>query len=255
MVLDEGSALRKPLVDFALALGHLSRNRGAGAARGPGRSTVLGHRRAQLRICIRRTTSCIRRHGARNFRLSRPYQLNVNQESARCAMGADIHLHIEYDVSGRSNRFVDPLRDLHEQQNVRCLPSCRKLQRKDQSIAEFRCPHCGAPCICVHWKLHVPAPKKRKKWNAFWAQYLLELRQLESFRSGDGPDVSRCRCSISGGFADDRCQKPRRNLLGTRSTSSSLGDDSPAGFAVTSAFHRRRGRWCSAPRLRSRATP
>jgi hypothetical protein len=69
-----------------------------------------------------------------------------------------------------------------------CL-SCRKLQRKHQSTVEFRCPHCGAPCICVHWKLHVPAPKKRKKWNAFWAQYLLELRQLESFRSGDGPDV------------------------------------------------------------------
>lgn len=69
-----------------------------------------------------------------------------------------------------------------------CL-SCRKLQRKPQSIGTFRCPHCNAECICVHWKLHVPAPRKPKKWNAFWRQYLLELRQIESFRAGDGPDV------------------------------------------------------------------
>jgi DNA-directed RNA polymerase subunit RPC12/RpoP len=69
-----------------------------------------------------------------------------------------------------------------------CL-TCRKLQRKPQSLARFACPHCGADCLRVHWKLHVPAPKKRRKWDAFWAQYLLELRLLAVFRAGGGPAV------------------------------------------------------------------
>ena len=68
-----------------------------------------------------------------------------------------------------------------------CL-SCRKLQRKPQSIASFSCPHCGNECIRVHWKLHVPAPKKLRKWDKFWQQYLFELRQIDQFRGGDGPD-------------------------------------------------------------------
>jgi hypothetical protein len=37
--------------------------------------------------------------------------------------------------------------------------------------------------ICVPWKLHVPAPRKKRKWDAFWAQYLLESRQLEEFKA------------------------------------------------------------------------
>lgn len=69
-----------------------------------------------------------------------------------------------------------------------CL-ACRKLQRKPQSLESFACPVCGSDCIRVHWKLHVPAPRKIKKWNAFWSQYLLELRQLGEFRSGSGPAV------------------------------------------------------------------
>jgi DNA-directed RNA polymerase subunit RPC12/RpoP len=69
-----------------------------------------------------------------------------------------------------------------------CL-TCRKLQRKPQSMATFACPHCRGDCIRVHWKLHVPAPKKRRKWNAFWAQYQLELRHLERFHAGLGPAV------------------------------------------------------------------
>jgi len=68
-----------------------------------------------------------------------------------------------------------------------CL-HCRKLQRKPQIIKEFRCPHCRSQCIEVHWKLHVPAPRKARKWEKFWKQYLLELRQIEQFKAGVGPD-------------------------------------------------------------------
>jgi len=62
-----------------------------------------------------------------------------------------------------------------------CL-RCRRLQRKDQSTSVFRCPLCGEESIRVHWKLHVPAPRKVRKWNSFWDRYLSELRQLEQFR-------------------------------------------------------------------------
>jgi len=29
----------------------------------------------------------------------------------------------------------------------------------------------------------VPAPRKRKKWEAFWKQYLLELRLIQDFNA------------------------------------------------------------------------
>lgn len=64
-----------------------------------------------------------------------------------------------------------------------CL-TCRKLQRKPATQETFRCPQCGGECLRVHWKLHVPAPRKVKKWNAFWAQYLLERRQIDEFYAG-----------------------------------------------------------------------
>ena len=69
-----------------------------------------------------------------------------------------------------------------------CL-SCRRLQRKPATLAAFACPVCKADCVRVHWKLHVPAPRKRRKWDRFWAEYLLELRELERFRAGLGPAV------------------------------------------------------------------
>ncbi|WP_457325876.1 hypothetical protein [Roseateles sp. P5_E11] len=62
-----------------------------------------------------------------------------------------------------------------------CL-QCRKLQRKDQNVPNFHCPHCGQESIRVHWKLHVPAPRKVKKWNSFWDRYLAELQKIEEFR-------------------------------------------------------------------------
>ena len=69
-----------------------------------------------------------------------------------------------------------------------CL-HCRKLQRKPTSLANFACPVCQSDCVRVHGKLQVPAPRKRKKWDAFWQQYLIELHQLEVFRAGHGPGI------------------------------------------------------------------
>ena len=51
-----------------------------------------------------------------------------------------------------------------------CL-DCRKLQRKPAQRDTVLCPLCRRECIGVHWKLHVPAPRKRRKWEAFWKQY------------------------------------------------------------------------------------
>lgn len=64
-----------------------------------------------------------------------------------------------------------------------CL-HCRTLQRKPAVTHGIPCPHCGRECLCVHWKLHVPAPRKKRKWDKFWQQYLLELRLIEQFRAG-----------------------------------------------------------------------
>jgi hypothetical protein len=61
-----------------------------------------------------------------------------------------------------------------------CL-ECRKLQRRSQHAEAFFCPICAKESIRVPWKLHVPSPRKVKKWNAFWTQYLLEMRQREEF--------------------------------------------------------------------------
>jgi hypothetical protein len=69
-----------------------------------------------------------------------------------------------------------------------CL-HCRKLQRKPSVTPSVCCPHCGRECLCVHWKLHVPAPRKKRKWEKFWQQYLLELRLIEQFEGGAGPDT------------------------------------------------------------------
>ena len=74
-----------------------------------------------------------------------------------------------------------------------CL-QCRKLQRKDQNTPAFFCPVCGQESIRVHWKLHVPAPRKVRKWNSFWDRYLLELRQIEEFRSN--PNITELRLPL-----------------------------------------------------------
>lgn len=74
-----------------------------------------------------------------------------------------------------------------------CL-HCRKLQRRNQHVAAFFCPLCGRESIRVHWKLHVPAPRKVKKWNTFWDRYLSELRQIEEFKSN--PSIPEIRLPL-----------------------------------------------------------
>lgn len=69
-----------------------------------------------------------------------------------------------------------------------CL-DCRKLQRKPAQRDTVLCPLCRRECIGVHWKLHVPAPRKRRKWEAFWKQYLLELRLLAEYHAN--PQIRR----------------------------------------------------------------
>ena len=63
-----------------------------------------------------------------------------------------------------------------------CL-GCRKLQRRDQQTEQFFYPICGVESVRVPWKLHVPPPRKLRKWDAFWKQYLLEMRQLAEFKA------------------------------------------------------------------------
>jgi hypothetical protein len=74
-----------------------------------------------------------------------------------------------------------------------CL-SCRKLQRKDQNIEAFFWPLCGRESVRVHWKLHMPSPKKLKKWNSFWDRYWSELRQIEEFKHN--PNISEIRLPL-----------------------------------------------------------
>lgn len=60
---------------------------------------------------------------------------------------------------------------------------CGKSYRRVQTVETVSCSLCGEPCEYVHWKIHIPSPKKRKEWNAFWAEYRTEKRLLEQFRT------------------------------------------------------------------------
>lgn len=63
-----------------------------------------------------------------------------------------------------------------------CL-DCRKSYRRDQVVQSVSCALCGQVCEYVHWKLHIPSPKKEREWAAFWAQYLHEKQMIERFNS------------------------------------------------------------------------
>ena len=58
---------------------------------------------------------------------------------------------------------------------------CGKSYRRDQTVKEVRCALCAEPCEYVHWKIHIPSPKKKKEWGTFWAQYREEKRVIDQF--------------------------------------------------------------------------
>jgi len=55
---------------------------------------------------------------------------------------------------------------------------CGKSYRRDQTVKDLACALCHEPCEYVHWKIHIPSPKKKKEWTAFWTQYREEKRLL-----------------------------------------------------------------------------
>ena len=71
---------------------------------------------------------------------------------------------------------------------------CGKSYRRVQTIEAVSCSLCGQPCEYVHWKIHIPSPKKRKEWEAFWTEYRAEKRLLERFRTN--PKLKRVSLRI-----------------------------------------------------------
>ncbi|MCC6553927.1 MAG: hypothetical protein IT372_13030 [Polyangiaceae bacterium] len=43
------------------------------------------------------------------------------------------------------------------------------------------CSICGDPCEYVHWKIHIPSPKRAKEWMDFWAAYRREKQLIKRF--------------------------------------------------------------------------
>ncbi len=60
---------------------------------------------------------------------------------------------------------------------------CGKSYRRVQSVDSVACSICGKPCEYVHWKLHIPSPRKKKEWAEFWAIYRRELQLIERYKN------------------------------------------------------------------------
>jgi len=59
---------------------------------------------------------------------------------------------------------------------------CGKTYRRDQNYTgNVLCAICRKECEYVHWKIHLPSPKKKKEWSAFWEIYLLEKNKLDKW--------------------------------------------------------------------------
>lgn len=59
---------------------------------------------------------------------------------------------------------------------------CGKTYRRDQYIEDpVVCGLCNQQCEFVHWKIHVPSPKKSKEWSKFWELYRREKSQLTAW--------------------------------------------------------------------------
>ena len=59
---------------------------------------------------------------------------------------------------------------------------CGKSYRRSQSVTAVRCAECGEACESVHWKIHIPSPRKKKEWLSFWAVYRRETALIERFK-------------------------------------------------------------------------
>lgn len=59
---------------------------------------------------------------------------------------------------------------------------CGKSYRRIRSVADVSCSICGKPCEYVHWKIHIPSPRKKREWEAFWTLYRRETQLIERFK-------------------------------------------------------------------------
>lgn len=67
---------------------------------------------------------------------------------------------------------------------------CGKTYRRDQNITyTVACAICGNECEYVHWKIHVPSPKKVKEWKQFWTLYRKEKQLLEQWQQDQTIDA------------------------------------------------------------------
>ncbi len=58
---------------------------------------------------------------------------------------------------------------------------CGKSYRRNQLVDSVVCSICGDPCEYVHWKIHIPSPKRAKEWMDFWAAYRREKQLIKRF--------------------------------------------------------------------------
>ena len=59
---------------------------------------------------------------------------------------------------------------------------CGKSYRRPQTVRTVKCSVCGQECESVHWKIHIPSPRKKKEWLEFWTLYRREKRLLDEFQ-------------------------------------------------------------------------
>jgi len=65
-----------------------------------------------------------------------------------------------------------------------CIP-CGKSYRRSQDVEALRCPSCRQFCEYVHWKIRIPSPSQRVKWDQFWEKYREEKKLLLAFHRGE----------------------------------------------------------------------
>jgi hypothetical protein len=100
---------------------------------------------------------------------------------------------------------------------------CGKSYRRIQSILTVNCSICGQPCEYVHWKIHIPSPRKSKEWTRFWATYRKEQRLIEQFVRD--PRIKEIRLELLN-------QKWSRALIGSKGRRDALVALRPRGIVA-----------------------